>query len=103
MSADVRADPQDLQGALKVFQANFKALDEPKKVEKLNRIMTFLQQQNAIKPLMAFNELRMCYVVVNGNTEALSRSERVLNEFLAWLSISDYLEHPLVTHVILQG
>jgi hypothetical protein len=88
----------DLRGAFEIFQTNFKALDEPKKVEKLNRIMTFLQQQNAVKPLIAFNELRMCYVAGD-----LPRSERVLNEFLAWLSISDYLEHPLVAHVIAKG
>lgn len=88
----------DVQGAFQVFQSNFKALDDPKKLMKLQNIMGFLQQQNAIRPLIAFQELRACYV-----DDSMPRGERVFREFLAWLSISDYLEHPLVAHVIAKG
>jgi hypothetical protein len=88
----------DALGAFNLFQANFKALSEPEKLAKLQNIMVFLQQQNATRPLMAFQELRACYP-----PEPLPRGDRVFREFLAWLSISDYREHPLVAHVIMQG
>jgi hypothetical protein len=88
----------DALGAFNLFQANFKALSEPEKLAKLQNIMVFLQQQNAMRPLMAFQELRACYP-----PEPLPRGDRIFNEFLAWLSISDHLEHPLVAHVISKG
>jgi hypothetical protein len=88
----------DALGAFNLFQARFKALSEPEKLAKLQNIMVFLQQQNAIRPLMAFQELRACYP-----PEPLPRGDRIFNEFLAWLSISDHREHPLVAHIIMQG
>jgi hypothetical protein len=84
--------------AFKLFQANFKALSEEQKLAKLQNIMVFLQQQNAMRPLMAFQELRACYP-----PEPLPRGDRIFREFLAWLSISDHREHPLVAHVISKG
>jgi len=88
----------DALGAFNLFQANFKALSDHEKLIKLQNIMVFLQQQNAIRPLKAFQELRECYP-----PEPLPRGDRIFREFLAWLSISDYLEHPPVAHVISKG
>lgn len=84
---------------METFMANFKAIPIETKRSKLTQIIRFMYQQNAPEPAEAFSELKACYPI----RFPLSKDEAAFREYIAWLSISDHLKHPMVRHVVSQG
>uniref|UniRef100_A0A6C0J551 Uncharacterized protein n=1 Tax=viral metagenome TaxID=1070528 RepID=A0A6C0J551_9ZZZZ len=81
------------------FEANFQALSDQDRRQKLDNILGFLRQHNAVPQADAFQELRNCYPTFL----PFPTEERKLRELVAWTKIASHLKHPAVRQIVQQG
>jgi hypothetical protein len=80
------------------FYTNLKAMPQQQRVEKIEHIIGFLRQHNALKEAMAFQLLRDCYP-----TFPFFSNELKFREYLAVSSISEVQNHRIVQQILAQG
>lgn len=81
------------------FYVNFKQLNDEQKRNKLDQILMFLRQQNAINEAEAFQDLKSCYP----REFPLHPNERQFREHIAWTNLAQFQKHPVVNHIFTQG